>query len=98
MYKRQVLGGPQQQAAPARAHVEEALARPQPQFAADVVELGFLGLRQVHALSLIHISGWQDGSVTVNGVSANQGSAWNVADARDSIGYAPQDDVQKRLR
>ena len=43
-------------------------------------------------------SGWQDGSVTVNGVSANQGSAWNVADARDSIGYAPRDDVQKRLR
>ncbi|WZB76868.1 hypothetical protein WJ972_16355 [Achromobacter insuavis] len=43
-------------------------------------------------------SGWPDGSVTVNGVSANQGSAWNVADARDSIGYAPQDDVRKRLR
>jgi nucleoside-diphosphate-sugar epimerase len=43
-------------------------------------------------------SNWPDGSVTVNGVSANQGSAWDVAEARDSIGYAPQDDVQKRLR
>ena len=39
-----VLGGPQQQAAPAGADVEEALALAQHQLAADVVELGLLRL------------------------------------------------------
>ncbi|MBB1629136.1 NAD-dependent epimerase/dehydratase family protein [Achromobacter sp. UMC71] len=40
---------------------------------------------------------WPDGSVTVNGVSANQGSAWDVAGGQASIGYAPRDDVRRRL-
>lgn len=40
---------------------------------------------------------WPDGSVTVNGVSANQGSAWDVAQGQASIGYAPCDDVRRRL-
>ena len=43
-----VLGRPQQQAAPAGADVEEALALAQHQLAADVVELGLLRLRQRH--------------------------------------------------
>ena len=43
-------------------------------------------------------SGWPDGSVIVNGVSANQGSAWDVEDGRATIGYAPRDDVRRRLR
>ena len=41
-----VLGSPQQQAAPAGADVEEALALAQLQLAADVVELGLLRLGQ----------------------------------------------------
>ena len=44
-----VLGRPQQQAAPAGADVEEALALAQHQLAADMVELGLLRLRQRHA-------------------------------------------------
>lgn len=43
-------------------------------------------------------SNWEGGSVIVNGVSANRGSAWDVAGGRASIGYDPQDDVQERLR
>ncbi|MCY1550216.1 hypothetical protein D9M68_864520 [compost metagenome] len=41
-----VLGRPEQQPAPAGADVEEALALAQHELAADVVELGFLRLRQ----------------------------------------------------
>jgi len=41
-----VLGRPQQQGAPSGADVEVALAGLQHQLAADVVELGFLRLRQ----------------------------------------------------
>ena len=37
-------------------------------------------------------SNWEGGSVIVNGVSANRGSAWDVAGGRASIGYDPQDD------
>ncbi|MCY1303542.1 hypothetical protein D9M70_532540 [compost metagenome] len=44
-----VLGGPEQQPAPPCAHVQEAFAVPQAQFAADVVQLGLLGLGQRHA-------------------------------------------------
>ena len=44
-----VFGRPQQQAAPSRADVQETLAFVQPQLAADMVELGFLRLRQRHA-------------------------------------------------
>lgn len=40
---------------------------------------------------------WDQGFVIVNGVSANRGSAWNVADGRRTIGYEPQDDVHTRL-
>ncbi|MNR28626.1 hypothetical protein D3C85_1459570 [compost metagenome] len=43
-----VLGRPKQQPAPARADVEKALAGTQLQLAADMVELGFLGLGQIH--------------------------------------------------
>lgn len=42
-------------------------------------------------------AGWPDASVTVNGVSANQGSAWDVAEGRASIGYDPRDDVRRHL-
>ncbi|WP_370681923.1 NAD-dependent epimerase/dehydratase family protein [Comamonas sp. GB3 AK4-5] len=41
---------------------------------------------------------WPCGNVIVNGVSANHGSVWDVVAGRDSIGYAPQDDVQAHLR
>jgi hypothetical protein len=44
-----VLGSVDKQAAPARTDVQEALAAPQHQLAADVVELGLLRLRERHA-------------------------------------------------
>lgn len=43
-------------------------------------------------------SRWPCGHVIVNGVSANQDSVWDVVAGRDSIGYAPQDDVLAHLR
>ena len=48
-----VLGGPQQQPAPARADVQKTLARLQPQLAADVLQLGLLRLRQCHLRVLV---------------------------------------------
>ncbi|MNS61036.1 hypothetical protein D3C72_940520 [compost metagenome] len=42
-----VLCRPQQQAPPARAHIQKALARLQAQLAADQIELGLLGLRHI---------------------------------------------------
>ncbi|MPM21501.1 hypothetical protein SDC9_67945 [bioreactor metagenome] len=41
-----MLGGPPQQATPARTHIQKTLAGLQVQLAADVVELGLLRLRQ----------------------------------------------------
>lgn len=40
---------------------------------------------------------WDQGFVIVNGVSANRGSVWDVADGRRAIGYDPRDDIQARL-
>ena len=43
-----MLGRPQQQRAPARTDIQKTLAGLEHQLAADVIELGFLGLRQRH--------------------------------------------------
>jgi len=43
-----VFGSPQQQPAPASPNIQETFSRLQPQLAADMVELGFLGLSQRH--------------------------------------------------
>jgi hypothetical protein len=43
-----VLRRPHQEASPARAYVQKLLAGPQHELAADMVELGFLGLRERH--------------------------------------------------
>lgn len=40
---------------------------------------------------------WPGASVTVNGVSANRGSAWDVTEGRASLGYDPRDDVRRHL-
>ena len=51
-------------------------------------------LARIAPRSISSSAGWPDASVTVNGVSANQGSAWDVAEGRASIGYDPRDDVR----
>ncbi len=48
-----VFGRPQQQSAPAGADIQEALARAQHQLAADVLQLGLLGLRQRHVRAAV---------------------------------------------
>ncbi|OZI36626.1 NAD-dependent dehydratase [Bordetella genomosp. 1] len=40
---------------------------------------------------------WPGATVTVNGVSANRGSVWDVQAGRDRLGYDPHDDVQRHL-
>jgi nucleoside-diphosphate-sugar epimerase len=42
-------------------------------------------------------AGWPAPGIVVNGMSANAGMAWDLDTGRRLIGYAPQDDVWRRL-
>jgi hypothetical protein len=52
---------------------------------------------EVRAALTADASRWPGPAVLVNAMSANRGSPWNMAPARDLLGHVPQDDAYAEL-